>query len=297
MQSLCLRRMKQQIDTKTQKTMVELPPKFEVVRWLDLADGERRLYTMAEDIAKNKYQAMATSGTLLKNYIHILKIILRLRQLCTHPRLWSEDKWKEAKVLAVDTAVDTQSQTQSQVRQSDLPTAQSEQQPKDEKPAASKEEKPLITEMKPEIDGISTRVLSHHTSVNRRQAARLWIARQRSQGYMEEPADAEQQDEITKMCGEYETSTKIAALLSDLEKIRSHAWISDPVFQADQDHPLVVKRVAELAKSPGIAEKSVVFSQWTTMLDLIEPRLRQNKIRFARLDGTMSRTQRTANLD
>ncbi|KAJ1945450.1 hypothetical protein EC988_005752, partial [Linderina pennispora] len=184
MQALCLRRMKQQYDTKTQKTMVELPPKFEVIRWLDLADGERRLYTMAEDVAKNKYQAMASSGTLLKNYIHILKIILRLRQLCTHPKLWSEDKWKEAKVLAVDTAIDTQAQTQTQSQQSSQPAAQPEQQPKDEKPVAKKEEKPAKAEAKPELDSISTRVLSHHTNVNRRQAAQLWISRQRSQGYM-----------------------------------------------------------------------------------------------------------------
>ncbi|ORX71187.1 hypothetical protein DL89DRAFT_274426 [Linderina pennispora] len=59
---------------------------------------------------------------------------------------------------------------------------------------------------------------------------------------------------------------------------------------------MVVERVAELAESPETAEKSVVFSQWTAMLNLIEPQLKRNNIRFARLDGTMSRMQRTANL-
>ncbi|KAJ2873317.1 hypothetical protein GGH93_003301, partial [Coemansia aciculifera] len=107
MQSICLRRMKQQIDKKTNRTMIELPPKFEVVRWLELAEGERRLYQMAEDIARNKYQNMSRSGTVLKNYMSILQIILRLRQLCTHPKLWSEDKWKEAHVLAADSATAT----------------------------------------------------------------------------------------------------------------------------------------------------------------------------------------------
>ncbi|KAJ2788493.1 hypothetical protein GGI18_002919, partial [Coemansia linderi] len=107
MQSICLRRMKQQIDKKTNRTMIELPPKFEVVRWLELAEGERRLYQMAEDIARNKYENMSRSGTVLKNYMSILQIILRLRQLCTHPKLWSEDKWKEAHVLATDAAIAT----------------------------------------------------------------------------------------------------------------------------------------------------------------------------------------------
>ncbi|KAJ1892757.1 hypothetical protein LPJ66_006152, partial [Kickxella alabastrina] len=109
MQSICLRRMKQQIDSKTKRTMIELPPKFEVIRWLELSGGERQLYQMAEDIAKAKFENMSRSGTLMKNYMNILKIILRLRQLCTHPRLWSEDKWKEAKVLGADAAIASRS--------------------------------------------------------------------------------------------------------------------------------------------------------------------------------------------
>ena len=35
-------------------------------------------------------------------------------------------------------------------------------------------------------------------------------------------------------------------------------------------------------------EKAIVFSQWTAMLDLLEPRLREAGIPFRRLDGTMS---------
>ena len=36
------------------------------------------------------------------------------------------------------------------------------------------------------------------------------------------------------------------------------------------------------------AEKAIVFSQWTAMLDLLEPCLRAANIHFRRLDGTMS---------
>ncbi|KAI9224876.1 SNF2 family N-terminal domain-containing protein [Blastocladiella britannica] len=42
--------------------------------------------------------------------------------------------------------------------------------------------------------------------------------------------------------------------------------------------------------------KSVVFSQWTSMLDLIEIPLRANGFEFVRLDGQMSRTRRQANI-
>ncbi|RKP26858.1 P-loop containing nucleoside triphosphate hydrolase protein, partial [Syncephalis pseudoplumigaleata] len=40
--------------------------------------------------------------------------------------------------------------------------------------------------------------------------------------------------------------------------------------------------------------KSVVFSQWTTMLDKIEPHLKQAHIPFVRLDGKMPRKKREA---
>lgn len=38
--------------------------------------------------------------------------------------------------------------------------------------------------------------------------------------------------------------------------------------------------------------KTVVFSQWTSFLDLIEPQLQKHGIRFARIDGKMSSTKR-----
>ncbi|KAJ2534780.1 hypothetical protein EV175_006989, partial [Coemansia sp. RSA 1933] len=57
---------------------------------------------MAEDMARESFSDMASDGTVLSNYMSILKIILRLRQLCTHPGLWSDDKWKEVHALGAD---------------------------------------------------------------------------------------------------------------------------------------------------------------------------------------------------
>lgn len=46
-----------------------------------------------------------------------------------------------------------------------------------------------------------------------------------------------------------------------------------------------------------IPVKSIVFTQFTTLLDLIAPRLKEAGIHFARLDGSMSRQERNGNLD
>lgn len=48
--------------------------------------------------------------------------------------------------------------------------------------------------------------------------------------------------------------------------------------------------LAATAKKPGI--KTVVFSQWTGFLDLVENQLLSRNIRFCRLDGTMSAARR-----
>ncbi|KAJ2002463.1 hypothetical protein H4R26_003586 [Coemansia thaxteri] len=452
MQSICLRRMKQQVDAKTNRAMIELPPKFEVVRWLELAEGERRLYQMAEDIARNKYENMSRSGTILKNYMHILQIILRLRQLCTHPRLWSEDKWKEAHVLATDSSIAASHTSQLPVNgQSEAagsvvagteisqaapgPKPEPKSEPKSEvkpkpeakpKPEVKRQAKsestrppripaaadlcsavmtgaglhdqsallskwaretdahgmgvkcdycynnaippavllnlgslaatdylgPAVTKCmhtvcrtcqitlfgmapaNPEekellLETCSTNALTEcmvccemlglddmaHISAqdicqstvpaNSGSTARV---RAPSNGRAKEAAnllspgqvsDAERDEyaDISQICKNFDSSTKVTVLINDIEKIRARRWITDADFQVDQSHPAVMARHKELSECPGLREKCVVFSQWTTMLDLIEPLLRQRGIRFTRLDGTMQRPHRDRNLN
>ncbi|KAJ2077793.1 hypothetical protein H4R24_004913 [Coemansia sp. RSA 988] len=443
MQSICLRRMKRQIDAKTNRTMIELPPKFETVRWLELADGERRLYNMAEEIARNKFSNMSRNGTLLKNYIHILKIILRLRQLCTHPRLWSDEKWHEARTLLADNAIAGSAQPAAAASTAlgkpaaRVPRLASEPRAKREQSASTSTDSKPKREAVP-ADPCSIFPASHDQFFDRwADEVRVHGTQTRCefcQGYAVPPALQQQRDffaatdypgaavtkcmhimccqcqvvlfgaapstpqeeeqmrtnpamaalsecmlcgdllsptdiiripaqhlfraitrpagasgsavavrsaaaaaagpvsaaslassvrsdhlrqqqlddlpapensmdhvensysELNRLCSEQDTSTKIITLLSDIDKIRKRAWFADPVFEVDQQDPFVVARQAELAESPGIREKCVVFSQWTTMLDLIEPLLSQQGIRFTRLDGKMQRPQRERNL-
>lgn len=45
-------------------------------------------------------------------------------------------------------------------------------------------------------------------------------------------------------------------------------------------------------KKPVITEKAIVFSQWTRMLDMLEAPLKESRLQYRRLDGTMSVTAR-----
>jgi len=66
-----------------------------------------------------------------------------------------------------------------------------------------------------------------------------------------------------------EPSSKLQVLMNDLETLQE--------------------------KSQGLGKplKSVVFSQWTSMLDLVEIELKKRKMGYTRLDGSMKRIDRT----
>jgi len=66
------------------------------------------------------------------------------------------------------------------------------------------------------------------------------------------------------LAAKWKSSTKIDALMHELHELRER----DPTI------------------------KSIVFSQWTSMLDLVEIPLQQAGIRFVRLDGSMPQAQR-----
>ncbi|KAJ1798824.1 hypothetical protein LPJ59_002252 [Coemansia sp. RSA 2399] len=439
MQSICLRRMKQQVDVKTNQTMIELPPKFEVIRWLELDQGEKRLYKMAEDMARESFSSMANDGTVLSNYMGILKIILRLRQLCTHPGLWSDDKWKEVRVLGADNDIADSHASQrrrlkgpkrSASRTNSRSGASSESKPS---AATCKNELGSVADAKPKTESkIAAKPENMANTAERAAYYEKWTLEATKHGHLvkcdfcdrnaispavienkayyhdtdypgpaftkcmhiacrqcqvvifgaapsgpeeharlcqeagpssalcecvlcgemleineliplpaqvvfstidgagtgaaassfaaidpgtgsggarnsgdpgafhgeQENAEVfdDHHDELNRLCSEYDTSTKAAALIMDIEKIQRREWITDPSFAVDQTHPAVLARREKLASSPGLREKCVVFSQWTKMLDFIEPLLEKKAIQFSRLDGQMTRNQRTHNL-
>ncbi len=56
--------------------------------------------------------------------------------------------------------------------------------------------------------------------------------------------------------------------------------------QTAQTSAKVDQLVEALEEAAADGHKALVFSQWTSLLDLIEPRLAQSNLRFARLDGS-----------
>ncbi|THU80036.1 hypothetical protein K435DRAFT_768393 [Dendrothele bispora CBS 962.96] len=85
----CLRRKKTSM--LDGKRLVELPPKEVFLHRLTFTDEEREIYHAVETQSQHKFNRYLRAGTVLKNYSHILVLLLRLRQCCSHPALIQEE--------------------------------------------------------------------------------------------------------------------------------------------------------------------------------------------------------------
>lgn len=80
-------------------------------------------------------------------------------------------------------------------------------------------------------------------------------------------------------------SSKIKAALDILTTIASQS--------SSSVHDLIGDSAsAQLNLTTEVPEKAIVFSQWTSMLDLLELSLNENLIQYRRLDGTMTLVSR-----
>ncbi|CAA7268014.1 unnamed protein product [Cyclocybe aegerita] len=86
-------------------------------------------------------------------------------------------------------------------------------------------------------------------------------------------------------------STKVKALMRDLvqfSRMNSHSVNYDPELEMTNSQGMRIE--CDIVKT-------VVFSQWTSMLDKVEDALESAGIRYDRLDGTMKRDERTRAMD
>jgi superfamily II DNA or RNA helicase len=89
-----LRRTKEQV-------LTELPPKTEVVRWVELTGAQRDMYeSLRLAFDKKLRQVLATRG-VAQSQIMILDALLKLRQVCCDPRLVRLPGAEDSKVLTV----------------------------------------------------------------------------------------------------------------------------------------------------------------------------------------------------
>ena len=311
LEPLVLRRTKD-MKTPNGKALVPLPPRTIEIEELEMSKTEREVYDYIYTRAKRTFNATMEAGTLMKSYTTIFAQILRLRQSCCHPVLTrnkaivaEEEEAAAASDVANGLADDmdlqelvekftTESVEQDANKFGAHVLQQIQSEANNECPICSEE--PMI---EPAVTGCwhsackkcLVDYIEHQKAKNPEDLPRCFNCREiinerdifsiirhepsptpesfNSEGNLYDatpPSSTRLPPRISLRRIGAEGSAKIAALITHLKAIRT----SQPYT------------------------KSVVFSQFTSFLDLIGPVLARENIPYLRLDGSMNQKARTA---
>jgi len=303
LEPLVMRRTKD-MKTPDGKPLVALPPKHVEIVDIELSKAERDVYDYIFTRAKRTLEANVQAGTVMKAFTSIFAQILRLRQSCCHPVLVrhkdivaDEEEAGAAADIAAGLADDMDLQSlierftaiTDDATESNAFGAHVLGQIRDE----AVNECPVCAE-EPMVDQTVTGCwhsackqclldyINHQT--DRHEVPRCFQCRKEINlrdlfqvvRHDDDPADTTMfngnngEPRITlQRLGTTDSSAKIAALLQHLRDLR-------------KENPTM---------------KSVVFSQFTSFLSLIEPQLKRANMHFVRLDGSMAQKARAQVLE
>ncbi|KAJ4843600.1 DNA repair protein rad5a [Turnera subulata] len=258
---IMLRRTKSSTDREGRPILV-LPPADSRVIYCELSEAERDFYDALFKKSKVKFDKFVEQGRILHNYASILELLLRLRQCCDHPFLvmsrGDTQEYSDLSKLAKRFVKD-------EGEAKDMPPRAFVQEVMEELQKGEQSECPICLEACEDavLTPCAHRLCRECLLGSWRPATsglcpvcRKSITRQ---DLITAPSDSRFQVDIEKNWVE---SSKVTVLLKELENLRSSG------------------------------SKSILFSQWTAFLDLLQIPLSRNNISFLRLDGTLNQQQR-----
>ncbi|KAH6839399.1 SNF2 family N-terminal domain-containing protein [Chaetomium sp. MPI-CAGE-AT-0009] len=300
LEPLVMRRTKD-MRTPDGKALVALPPKKIEILDVELSKAERDVYDYIFTKAKRTFLANVEAGTVMKAFTSIFAQILRLRQSCCHPVLVRNQDIVAEEIeagAAADAAagladdMDLHSLIERFTATTDDATnttnafgahvlAQIRDEAVNECPICAEE--PMVDQTvtgcwHSACKGCLLDYIKHQS--DHHEVPRCFHCREviNSRDLFEvvrhddDPDDAQvgQLPRITlQRLGVGNSSAKIVALINQLRELR-------------KENPTI---------------KSVVFSQFTSFLTLLEPALARANMHFVRLDGSMAQKARAAVLD
>ncbi|KAH7149984.1 SNF2 family DNA-dependent ATPase [Dactylonectria estremocensis] len=300
------------------KDKINLPPREDLVVRLDFSPDERTIYDMFAKNAQDRVKVLAGAHNEKalggNTYIHILKAILRLRLLCAHGKDLLNDADLEAlQGMSAEMAIDIDDDDDD-----------------DDKPSLSDQKAHEMFTLMQEtnndaciecsrklgsIESSNIDVEGQDDTLGFMTPCFHVICRSCIKTYKERVRQTlNPEDTSSGYCPVCNVYVKHAFVQLHRREVDAEhdgpakAKARQPGKKLDKyDGPHTKTRalIEDLMKSKEASEanpseppfKSVVFSGWTSHLDLIELALNAAGITFTRLDGSMSRTARTAAMD
>jgi SWI/SNF-related matrix-associated actin-dependent regulator of chromatin subfamily A3 len=269
MSGICLRRKKEMsfIDLR-------LPELTEYVHKIKLHAHEQEKYDALEAQAKGTldvYRHNIGKKNAADTYRHLLEVLLRMRQLCNHWQLIGEERLDSImKQLEAEGVVDLTEENKTALQKMLQLSIESQE---DCPICLDTLQEPLITKCAHVFCmHCLERVIEtqHKCPMCRAELESLGstTVKPAKETYAAAPVPLTQDQIADKASLEKNTSTKVEALL-DILKASAH----DPT------------------------NKTIVFSQWTSFLDILEPHLTHHGFKYVRIDGSMSAPQRDIALE
>ncbi|XP_029937610.1 helicase-like transcription factor [Myripristis murdjan] len=235
------------------RPLVSLPEKVVCVEQVKLTQEEREQYELARTEGRNTIRRYMAEGTVLRNYADVLAILMRLRQLCCHPDLLAKIS---SDLAAAATPAELRERLIEKLR---LVLA-----------SGSDEECSVC------LDSVRLPVITHCAHVycrpciaqvisTEKEMARCPLCRSeiKTNELVEFPPE-EMEEEDSANSQNWRSSSKVDALMGNLRRLQF------------EDRSI----------------KSLVVSQFTRFLTILETPLREHGFSFVRLDGTMSQKKR-----
>ncbi|OCK82335.1 hypothetical protein K432DRAFT_402989 [Lepidopterella palustris CBS 459.81] len=306
LEPLVLRRTKD-MKTPDGNALVPLPPRTIEIDRIDLSQDEKDVYDHIFMRAKRVFNANAEAGTLLKSYTTIFAQILRLRQCCCHPVLTRNKNVvadEEDAAAAADIANGLADDMDLQALIERFTSEESEQDANkfgahvlQQIQAEANDECPICSEEPMNEQAVTG---CWHSAC--KQCLLDYINHQRDKNELarcfncRKPINARDVFEVIR----HDELTELETPSNDLYSARTPNSSQAPrtslrrigASGSAKTQALLTHLKAIRRNDPTM--KSVVFSQFTSFLDLIEPALNRDRIPFLRFDGSMAHKQRAA---
>ncbi|QLL30525.1 hypothetical protein HG536_0A03430 [Torulaspora globosa] len=287
-----LRRTKEMRDADGKK-LVELPPKEVIVEKIQFNTSQEKIYKYFLDKAENSVKTGLAHGDLLKKYSTILVHILRLRQICCDAALLgSQDENDE------DLRDGAQQFNESVNVESILGNSEDSSQPKDDGDISD-----VITQVaekyrsKDSFESLECSICTTE-SINLKSAVFLECGHAFCQPCIEDYLDFQKQKKLEMRCPNCRELFRTKFLLTLCQDSEGNFTFVPYNESSKPAKILALLKHLKLLQDTAAGEQVVVFSQFSSYLDILERELSNafppNVAKIYKFDGRLNLKERSS---